>query len=71
MKPDHRQRVEQLDHTALEREECRRATFIKESSVAPDRPVIPPLRFPAGNSTSSSALGSEAQSGVGRKFYLP
>jgi hypothetical protein len=67
MKPDHWQKVEQPYHTALEREEGQRATFIKESSpddeeprhhnqVKPDRSVIPPLRFPAGSSTSSSAL---------------
>jgi hypothetical protein len=55
MKPDHWHKVDQLYQAALEREESRRATFIKESRAAPDRPVIPPLRFPAGNSTSSSA----------------
>ena len=68
MKPDHWQKVEQLYRAALEREESQQATFIKESSaddeelrhynqVTPNRSVNPsPLRFPAGNSTSSSAL---------------
>lgn len=34
MRPDHWQKFEQVDHTALERVEHRRATFIEESKAA-------------------------------------
>jgi hypothetical protein len=67
MKPDRWQKVEQLYQAALEREESPWA-FISfnpahptpagwhRPQARPDKSINPPLRFPEGNSTSSSAL---------------